>query len=242
MPSSNAFGHVGVIPPVAVTDVPRLGQMWLEHFATCSASDVADEVGPLYVMCSDIRPLYRPMPTVVGQALTVKCWPGDNLAVFGALSMAQDGDVLVIDNRGNAENCGSGSNTLEQPRGNGLRGVIIDGAWRDVDVLEEQRFPIFGRGRSAVSPSKQFPGEINVPVNCGGVVVQPGDLIVGDADGVAVTPRAYVEQVWRRIERRRARNQDAEAASAAAAHRRAQFFADSFDAAGGHRAVWPIEV
>jgi regulator of RNase E activity RraA len=231
------MGHVAVIPPHVVSDVPRLDAKWLERFATASVCDVSDAVGQLYSMSPVIQPLYRPAPGLVGQALTVKCWPGDNLAVYGALARVQDGDVLVIDARGHTGSCGSGANTLQVPRERGLRGLVIDGAWRDVDDLQAQQLPVFGRARSIFSPPKRRPGEINVPVSCGGVVVQPGDLIVGDADGVAVVPRAYIPQVWEAVAL--AQEKASGLASQASAQSRSDYYEQLFTVAGGARYAWP---
>lgn len=238
MPTVSELGHVAVIPPQLTTGVPRLTPVWLERFSTATACDVADAVGQLYAMSPVIGPLYRPTPTLVGQALTVKCWPGDNLAIYGGLSCVQDGDVLVIDNRGYTGSCGSGSNVLQVPRAAGLRGIVIDGAWRDVDVLQEQGMPIFGRARNTFSPPKRRPGEINVPVHCGGVVVHPGDLVIGDGEGVAIVPRQHIEIVWSALERRREHAEDSASASASASVKRSEYFNQLFEAAGGRTVAW----
>ena len=189
-------GHEPVVPPLLVTGVPRLADVWFSRFADVPVTDITDAVGALYVMSPDIAPLYRPIERLVGQALTVKAWPGDNLAVHGGLALVQDGDVLVVDWRGHTASCGSGANNLALPIERGLRGIVIDGAWRDVDDLQEARFPIFGRARTAFSPARRRPGEINVSVSCGGVVVSAGDLVVGDSEGVVIVPRQYLDLVW----------------------------------------------
>lgn len=236
MPAQSEMGHVAVIPPRVIEDVPRLDAKWLDLFASAPVCDVSDAVGQLYSMSPAIGPLYRPVPKLVGQALTVKCWPGDNLAIYGGIGFVQDGDVLVIDNRGYTGSCGSGANVLRSPLSRGLRGVVIDGAWRDVDDLERQGLPVFGRGRSAFSPPKRRPGEINVPVCCGGVVVQPGDLVVGDSEGVAVVPRAYVSQVWQAVAE--ALEKGPGLGSEESARARADYFERLFSDAGGVRSQW----
>lgn len=236
MPTQSEMGHVAVIPPRVVDGLPRLDAKWLDLFASAPVCDVSDAVGQLYSMAPVIRPLYRPVPRLVGQALTVKCWPGDNLAIYGALGRVQDGDVLVIDNRGHTGSCGSGANVLRQPRARGLRGVVIDGTWRDVGDLQEQGLPMFGRGRSAFSPPKRRPGEINVPVSCGGVIVNPGDLVVGDSEGVVIVPRAYIPQVWAAVAE--ALEKGPGLGSDEAASGRADYYEQVFTAAGGVRAGW----
>jgi 4-hydroxy-4-methyl-2-oxoglutarate aldolase len=236
MPAQSEMGHVAVIPPRVVDDVPRLDAKWLDLFASAPVCDVSDAVGQLYSMSPAIKALYRPTPKLVGQALTVKCWPGDNLAIYGALGRVQDGDVLVIDNRGHVGSCGSGANVLQQPRAHGLRGLVIDGAWRDVDDVQELGLPVFGRGRSVFSPPKRRPGEINVAVSCGGVIVHPGDLVVGDDEGMAVVPRAYIPQVWSAVAE--ALEKGPGLGSEKAARDRADYFEQVFAATGGVRVGW----
>jgi 4-hydroxy-4-methyl-2-oxoglutarate aldolase len=231
------MGHVAVIPPQVVGDVPRLNPEWMERFATAAVCDVSDAVGQLYTMSGGIGPLYRPTPKLVGQALTVKCWPGDNLAIYGALSRVRDGDVLVVDARGYTGSCGSGANVLEVPRRLGLRGIVIDGAWRDVDDIQSVGLPVFGVERSPFSPPKRRPGEINVPVSCGGVVVQPGDLVVGDAEGVAVVPRPHLSAVWEAVAA--AQQRPNEAAAEASARQRADYYEQIFKSSGGVQSPWP---
>lgn len=172
---------------------------YLAAFANLTVADASDMVGPLYTMDSGIRPLTGSDPGFVGQALTVKAPPGDNLAVHHALDRVQPGDVLVIDWRGCLGACGAGSESLIEPIQRGLRGVVIDGAWRDIDQITQLGFPLFGRGVTAHSGPKASAGEINVPVSCGGVVVNPGDLVLADRDGVVVIPRGSVERALARL-------------------------------------------
>lgn len=189
------LGHRPVIPPVVNPSPEPLPEALLERFREAYLPDLSDAVGNLYTMSPAIRPVYSPSPRLLGQALTVKAPPGDNLFVHGALTMVQPGDVLVIDWRGYVEGCASGASSLAVPMTRGLRGAVVDGAWRDVGELRAMGLPLFARSLSAFSPPKDRPGEINVPVACGGVVVAPGDLIVGDEEGVVVVPRAWIDRV-----------------------------------------------
>jgi regulator of RNase E activity RraA len=165
------------------------------RFAGVAALDIADLVGPLYTMTTDIRPLWGPPPPVVGRARTVKAWPGDNLAIHGALAMVEPGDVLVVDWHGHGDSAGAGSVIVRDARKLGLAAIVIDGAWRDLSELQAMGFPIFGRGVATFSPPKQRPGEVDVTVSCGHVVVAPGDLIVADADAVVVVPADHLAAV-----------------------------------------------
>jgi regulator of RNase E activity RraA len=184
-----------VIPARINAAVPRVPQAVLERFRKAYVPDVSDAVGALYTMEAGIKPLYAGMPRVVGQALTVKAPPGDNLTVHGALTMVQEGDILVVDWRGHTESCATGASALVVPISRGLKGVVADGAWRDAAELSALQFPICARGLTAFSPPKDRIGEINVPVACGGVVVEPGDVVVGDEEGVVVVPQRWADQV-----------------------------------------------
>lgn len=189
------MGHRPVIPPVVNSSPAPISERLLERFREAYVPDVSDAVGNLYTMTPAIRPLYGPLPRLLGQALTVKAPPGDNLTVHGALTMVQPGDVLVIDWRGYVDGCALGASSLAVPITRGLRGAVVDGAWRDVGELRAIGFPLFARCASAFSPPKDRPGEINVAVACGGVVVAPGDLVVGDEEGIVVVPRVWIERV-----------------------------------------------
>lgn len=188
-------GHAPVIPPRIGPAPERAQPAQLELLAEVPVDDISDAVGRLYTMDPRIAALYTPIRRLVGVALTVKAHPGDNLAIHGALARAQAQDVLVVDWMGYAQGCGSGARSLATPIAQGLRGIVIDGGWRDVDELQALGFPVFGRHPAAFSPAKREPGEINVPVCCGSVVVEAGDVVVGDAGGVAVIPRRHLDEV-----------------------------------------------
>jgi 4-hydroxy-4-methyl-2-oxoglutarate aldolase len=189
------FGHRPVIGPRLVRNIPRLDPALLDRFAAAYTPDVSDAVGELYTMSADLGPLYRPAPRLIGQALTVKAPPGDNLTVHGALGLVQPGDVLVVDWRGYTGGCGTGAGSLVVPYTRGLAGVVVDGGWRDVGEVRDLGLPLYGRAISVFSPPKQRPGEINIPICCGGVVVQAGDLIVADEEGIVVVPREHCPAV-----------------------------------------------
>jgi regulator of RNase E activity RraA len=236
------FGHRPVLGPRIVRNVPRLPDSVVERFRTAFVADVSDAVGQLYTMDTSIRPLYKPMKRLVGLALTVKAVPGDNLTVHGALNMAQAGDVLVVDWRGYTEGCGTGAGSMMPPISRGLAGVIVDGGWRDIIELQAIDFPIFGTAISPFSPPKSRPGEINVPVACGGVVVHAGDVIVGDEEGVVVVPRDYAKVIAESLREYSPRMSidewDLEQLKANAVTR-GQYYEALFNARGGTYADWP---
>ncbi|MBO1015009.1 RraA family protein [Achromobacter sp. SD115] len=122
--------------------------------------------------------------TMCGPALTVRVRPGDNLMIHKALMMAQPGDVLVIDGGGDLTQALVGGLMRTTCLARKLAGLVIDGAVRDLTEWAEDGMPIYAKGHTHRGPSKDGPGEINVPISCAGLAVLPGDLIVGDADGV----------------------------------------------------------
>jgi len=266
-PTDLVRGHTPVLPPKWVRNVPRIEDGILESFRNFSVPDISDAVGALYTMSPGMGALYEPIDRLVGRALTVKAPPGDSLTVHGAITLCQPGDVLVIDWRGHVDSCSGGSGMLIGPIRQGLAGVVVDGAWRDIPDLQALNFPVFGRGTCPVSRAKSQLGEINVPVSCGGVVVHPGDLIVADAEGIVVVPRTETASVLSAVRERSkkanaARGQDAPAPEAAPADQagalaqqleqrarahygakqgnvsRASIFANVFAAAGGVPMDW----
>jgi 4-hydroxy-4-methyl-2-oxoglutarate aldolase len=233
-------GHEPVVPP-RIGTAPDVDPIWFERFAEVSSCEIADAVGPLYVMDPGLVPLFRPIPRVVGRAVTVKAWPGDSLAVYGGLSTVRDGDVLVVDWRGHTGSCGGGAQILAEPTSRGMRGVVIDGAWRDAGDAADLGVPIYGRALNPYSPPKQRPGELNVAVSCGGVVVEPGDVVVADEEGIAVVPHRAIELVWDAVSGR-ARSPADESEVLRRAHTRAVLFHETFLAARGDDSSWSPEI
>ncbi|MGO4763245.1 RraA family protein [Cupriavidus sp. 2KB_3] len=146
-----------------------------------------------------LRQYHARLETVLcGPAVTVRVRPGDNLMIHKALMMVQPGDVLVIDGGADVTQALVGGLMRTTCVAKRLGGLVIDGAIRDLLEWAEDGMPIFARGHTHRGPSKDGPGEINVPVSCAGMAVLPGDLIVGDADGVIAVPVAEAADVLRR--------------------------------------------
>lgn len=156
-----------------------------EDIPSTIVSDVTGNVG--LTMDAGIRPAYDDVE-MAGTAITVKAAPGDNLIIHKAITMAEPGDVLVVDCDGYTGTGHVGELMCRSCQANGLSGLIIDGAYRDSREIAEMEFPVYGRGVNPQGPLKQDPGSINVTISCGGVSVDPGDIVVGDADGLAVIP------------------------------------------------------
>lgn len=229
-------GHQPVVPPRIVRNVPRLPQDLVERFRAYSVPDLSDAVGPLYTFDLTIRPLYSPISRLVGRALTAKVPPGDNLTIHGGLGLVEADDVLVIDWRGFTGGCGSGAASLLGPIHRGLAGIVIDGCWRDLEEVQALGLPVFGRGVSPYSPSKARPGEINVPVCCGGVIVHAGDIIVADVEGIVVVPRQHAAAVADALDARRQRSKPRSPDGSSS--RRWEQFEHVFRARGGAYVDW----
>lgn len=155
---------------------------------------LADVMGRQNCLSHDFRPIYKGA-RICGPAVTVKAYPSDNLMIHAGLKFAQEGDVLVADTGGY---CGAGLwgeimgvNAVRKKLG----GLVLDGACRDIDELEALGFPVFCRGINPRGGFKLNGGSVNEPISCGGVCVNPGDLVVADICGVAVVPRAEMAEV-----------------------------------------------
>jgi len=158
-------------------------------FQPAILADVAGRRGALH---GRIRAL-RPQMKVAGPAFTVEVRPGDNLMIHAALALAQPGDVLVIDGKGDQTSALMGTIMMHAARQRGLAGVVIDGAVRDSLELEDMQFPVFSVGTNPNGPTKEVAGRIGHPISVGGVTVHAGDFICGDADGLVVVERGKIE-------------------------------------------------
>ena len=137
-----------------------------------------------------LQPYHRPVrQTMAGTAVTARSRGGDNLTYLRALEFCRPGDVLVIDGAGDLLNAAVGGILSFYAAHIGLHGVVVDGAIRDVAEIREREFPVYARGVTHRGPYKDGPGEINVTVSVGGMVVNPGDIIVGDQDGLLAIPQ-----------------------------------------------------
>ena len=163
--------------------------------------DISDLMNRLYTMVADIRPQTGPTLQILGTAVTVKTYPGDNLMVHKALDVAKPGDVIVVDTGGARRTAVLGDLVATKARHRGIAGFVVDGLVRDLPgILGLKDLPVYSRGITPVGPLHRGPGEINYPVAVGGIVVQPGDVIVGDLNGVVVVPRESAADLVERLE------------------------------------------
>lgn len=176
----------------------------VERYRELPAATVYEAAGQAGMMDPKIHAVY-PEAKVCGPALTVKCHVGDNLMIHKAVSIGRPGDVLVV-SIGNDEESGAWGEILTTAAQNrGIIGLVIDGAVRDAEATRKRNFPIFSRGLAVGATMKKNLGKINHPIVCGNVYIEPGDLIVGDVDGVVVVPRARCEEVLKAAQDREER-------------------------------------
>ena len=147
------------------------------------------------VMDSGIKPIDS-KSHMVGRAVTVRCYPGDNLALHQGIYAANPGDVLVLDCRGYTEAGHFGDIMALACQVRGIAGVVIDGSCRDAEDIKALGLPVFVRGFNPTGTVKASLGQVNVPITCGGVRVNPGDIVLGDCDGVVVVPRESEDHVF----------------------------------------------
>lgn len=155
------------------------------QFPTSILADVAGRRGALHGRISPLAPTMR----FAGPAITVEIRPGDNLMIHAAMAIAQPGDVIVVDGKGDLGSALMGEIMAQQCVALGIAGVVIDGAVRDSEAIRALGFPMFAAGLNPNGPTKFVPGRLNHSISIGGVTVNPGDLVVGDADGVVVIER-----------------------------------------------------
>lgn len=175
--------------PDVIRDIDRVGAEVVAEAARYPSSILADVAGRRGALSGRIAPL-APSMRFAGPAITVELRPGDNLMIHAALALAQPGDVIVVDGKGDLTSALMGEIMCQQCVALGVAAVVIDGAVRDSEAIRELGFPMYAAGLNPNGPTKFVPGRVNHPVSVGGVTVNPGDLVVGDADGVTVIERA----------------------------------------------------
>jgi 4-hydroxy-4-methyl-2-oxoglutarate aldolase len=166
------------------------------NFLGLPTTSISDAMQGFNSLDPAIKPLDEHVK-IAGRAFTVKIHAGDNLGVLRAIREAKAGDILVIDGKGYTHRAIAGDFVVGLARNLGIQGIVVDGAIRDVLGVKALNFPVFCRATAIIASVKTEKGEINVPISCGGVSIQPGDLIIGDADGVVVVPQAVEQEVLR---------------------------------------------
>ena len=171
----------------------------VEQFKDIPASNIADCMGRSCAMSTEIKLMTKPMEKcMAGPAITVKARPGDNLMIHKSIDMAVEGDIIVISNEGDRSHSLLGEIVVALAKVKKVAGIVLDGPMRDVTPIFDLGIPVYATGATPGGPYKEGPGEINVPIACGGIAVNPGDLIIGDSDGVIVVPKHDAESLLKK--------------------------------------------
>jgi 4-hydroxy-4-methyl-2-oxoglutarate aldolase len=158
---------------------------------TTCISDAMDGLNNLHPAIKPLKENYK----LAGRAYTVKIPVGENQSVLKAIREANQGDILVVDAKGDQYRAIAGDFVVGMAQTLGIGGLVVDGVIRDIVGVKALNFPVFSRGTTVAASGKAGVGEVNVPISCGGVPVNPRDIIVGDADGVVVIPQAMEQRI-----------------------------------------------
>ena len=181
----------------------RVDQALVARFRTLPVANISDCMSRMSAGGPRLRPMHSGVP-MAGPAFTVKTRPGDNLMVHKALDIASPGDVIVVDAGGDLTNAIIGEIMMNYAILRGIAGIVINGAIRDYGTIRKQDFPIYAAGVTHRGPYKDGPGEIGVAIAFDGMVIEPGDLVVGDEDGLLCVPYAEAERICAETEAKHA--------------------------------------
>jgi regulator of RNase E activity RraA len=177
------------------TSVPRPDPALVQRFAGLHTADISDVMRMAGTMDAGIHPVYQPMNKIVGPAVTVSL-PGGSFSMLKmGIQQTRPGDVLVVNVYGNPRIPIVGGNVCRGMLKRGLAGLIVDGVVRDVSEIRADGFSVYARGTATPDVQTRDAGEVNVPIACGQVVVNPGDIIVADEDGIVVVPPDAAEEI-----------------------------------------------
>ena len=168
----------------------------VEKFSKLPVANISDSMSRMTAGGARLRPMHAG-GVLAGPAFTVKTRPGDNLMIHKALDLAEPGDVLVVDGGGDLTNALIGEMMVAHAQKRGLAGMVLNGSIRDYDSIHAGHWPVFAAGVTHRGPYKDGPGEINVSIAIDGMVIEPGDLVIGDGDGLLCVPFGQVEDVYK---------------------------------------------
>ena len=178
---------------------PTVSDVLLARYRGFQVANVSDAMSRT-TGTSALRPFHKRDGALAGRALTVRTRPGDNLVVHQAIDTCQPGDVIVVDAGGVGPNAIIGEIMLALLIARGAAGIVIDGLIRDSDTIAQHTLPVYARGVSHRGPYKDGPGELHGPVSIDGMVVRPGDIVIGDGDGLLAIAPEEAEDIAARVE------------------------------------------
>jgi 4-hydroxy-4-methyl-2-oxoglutarate aldolase len=180
-------------------EFPRPSAETVQAFAGVPTGYVVDAMAGRGGLDYRIKPLAPQNTVLVGIAMTCHCGPADNLGLFGALATAQAGDILVVATDAFTATSVTGDLLLGMAKNRGLLGLVTDGLVRDLAGVLGVGLPVYCAGVTPNSPARNGPGTVGHPVVLGGMAIEPGDIVIGDNDGVVIVPRGAAESVIRKL-------------------------------------------
>src|SRR2546421_5883153 len=192
--------------PTIVRHIKRADGDAIHALGDLGVATVHEAQGRTGLMRPYLRPIYA-AARAAGSAVTVACQPGDILMIHAALELCQPGDVLVVTTTAESTDGMFGELLAVSARARGVVGLVIDAGVRDVTDITAMNFPVWAKAISAQGTVKATPGSVNIPVVCAGAIVRPGDVVVGDQDGVVVVPREHAVLVAKLGELRRTKEE-----------------------------------
>lgn len=163
------------------------------NYPTTAISDVMESRNTL---TQSIKPVWNPTPRLVGSAITVNSNAGDEILILKAIEIAKPGDIIIVAGNANPTTACWGGVMSAMAQSRGVKGLITDGMIRDVSDCRELKFPIWATGVTPIAPNSDIPpGDLNLPVSIGEVIVHPGDLVIADEDGVVIVPKEIIEDI-----------------------------------------------
>jgi 4-hydroxy-4-methyl-2-oxoglutarate aldolase len=193
------------VKSVVYTRIPRPDADLVTRAKQFGVADLHEGLGAIAGRMSLMTPAMQARQDgsrIVGPAITAWNYPGDNLAIHCALEVAEAGDVLVLTNGGGHQGALWGDVACGFAKKQGLAGAVVEGAARDIDAIRELEFPIWSTAISVEHPEKRGPAAVNVPITVDGILVEPGDIVCADTDGVLVIPRALLRHAVEGAEKR----------------------------------------
>jgi regulator of RNase E activity RraA len=173
----------------------------INNFRKIPVANISDSMNRMAATGVRLRP-YHGGGVLCGPAMTVKSRPGDNLMVHAALSLARPGDIIVVDAGGDLTNSIVGERMMVNAQRRGFGGFVINGAIRDLEWCRTNTFPVFAAGVTHRGPYKSGPGEVNVSIAIDGMICKPGDLVIGDEDGLVVVPYEEIDSIYEKARKK----------------------------------------